>query len=110
MTIADGLEFTNLLVAYAEAYGMDGENEDEEYPRAKAALIDYIDAQMERDRKDAARYRFLRNGASNNRVPHITQYPAQDFDKPRMPQIRDVGLDAAIDAAIDAELAKKDHP
>lgn len=69
-------------------------------------LIAYIDAQMERDRKDAARYRFLRNGASNNRVPHITQYPAQEFDNPRMPQIRDVGLDAAIDAAIDTELAK----
>lgn len=51
---------------------------------------------------DAARYRWLRDGwgRTSNRMPHITQYPAQQFDKPRMPQISDVGMDAAIDAAM----------
>lgn len=52
------------------------------------------------DAEDAERYRWLRDGVSNNRMPHVTQYPAQKFDNPRMPQIRDVGMDAAIDAAM----------
>ena len=53
---------------------------------------------------DAERYRWLRAtwGRASNRVPHVTQYQAQQFDKQPMPQISDVGLDSAIDAAMKA--------
>jgi hypothetical protein len=73
--------------------------------KLRKALAAATAAQPVKDIKDAARYRWLRDGwgRTSNRMPHITQYPAQQFDKPRMPQIRDVGLDAAIDAAMQAQ-------
>ena len=60
------------------------------------------------DAADAARYRWLRSReGSNNRLPHITQYPyAPNIDKEKYPQIWDgikynpENLDAAIDTAI----------
>ena len=54
---------------------------------------------LEAAREDAARYRWLRDEARTNRVPHIFQYPPQPFDRPQYPHFKDVGLDAAIDAA-----------
>ena len=48
---------------------------------------------------DAERYRWLRDEARTNRVPHIFQYPPQSFDRPQYPHFKDVGLDAAIDSA-----------
>jgi len=64
-------------------------------------LAEAADA-LEAAREDAARYRWLRDEARTNRVPHIFQYPAQSFDHPQYPHFKDVGLDAAIDAAREA--------
>jgi len=58
---------------------------------------------------DAERYRWLKEQLdapwwlTTNRAPHIEQYPHQDNDLVRYPQIKDVGLDAAIDFA-------REHP
>jgi len=68
-------------------------------------IFSAIDAEAAEDAKtvrDAQRYRWLRDHRGSNRLPHVTQYPPQDFDGDRyfVCQISKHGLDAAIDAAM----------
>lgn len=77
-------------------------DEDEAY----AAVVAHIDAQMELDRKDAERYRWLREGAYEG-------YPSSEGSSNKDAYLVITGYDSLYpmsdiqkDAAIDAELAK----
>jgi hypothetical protein len=65
-----------------------------------------LTAELEEARKDAGRYRWLRNESRKmgNRVPHISQHPFIEWlDETEYPYWPEVGLDAAIDAAMTKE-------
>lgn len=79
----------------------------DEYVRSE---LSRVSARLAEAEKDAARYRWLRDGSRtgrSNRWPHITQYPHQpEIDKIKPPQIvrdghfRGEFLDEAIDAGM----------
>lgn len=56
-------------------------------------LIAHIDAQMERDRKDAERFRWLRDKRIESQSAHVLS-------------VFSTHIDDGLDAAIDADLAK----
>lgn len=65
------------------------------------ALVAHIDAQMERDRKDAERYRWLRNEVSVGAVYGVSGALVELSDD------KAYSVPEELDAAIDAELSKK---
>jgi len=76
------------------------------YTENRLAEISRLTAELEEARKDAGRYRWLRNESRKmgNRVPHISQHPFIEWlDETEYPYWPEVGLDAAIDAAMTKE-------
>lgn len=79
-----------------------------------ADLIESLQAKLEAAERDAARYRWLREGrAPNNRWPHVAQWPfSKKHDTSKVPQLHinqtytPENLDAAIDAALKAKEPK----
>lgn len=104
MTIDNDKKFSDLMAAWG--YALPGNVASKAYDK----IVAHIDAQTERDRKDAMRYRWLRdNSVRRFDIRMTTDDKDDDGEAVRIDhQLAWSGMEAQFfDAAIDAELAKK---
>jgi hypothetical protein len=82
-SIADELEFTNLLVSYAEAYGDESDAEDDnsnQYRDAKGALVTYIDTLLAARKTAPAKLDALESCSAEEVVAFESWAKTQKYD------------------------------